>query len=292
MRAGAFKLNLSDISCYLPSTSQPCRALCKDRSKCEDFAHPQDFALRPVVLLATRGSTTVSQPCGKWHSKKILLWAENIPLLHPTAISVSPLEDFPCLWLAEPLNGVLGFSPRWGVHWSLFTKRTEKSCSDTQYLGPLHWKPHSLLPSHWGQPHGWSSTCLFVYLMSNYHFRAHVGNFRFLLQKGTQTHTCVDVYTHFLPGSLSRGVALNAPLRSTDHQMETAGGTSARASGPIPMHHCVPFKKKVVCISTSISHLDWTIYPASPFSPSLYSVFFSYSEFSATNLLGFEFCSV
>lgn len=32
--------------------------------------------------------------------------------LHPAAIPVLALEVFPCLWLAQPLNGVLGFFPK------------------------------------------------------------------------------------------------------------------------------------------------------------------------------------
>jgi len=55
MCAGAFKLSRRDVSCYLPNTSQPCRAQCKD------FAPPEDFVPRPVVLLATGGSTAGPQ---------------------------------------------------------------------------------------------------------------------------------------------------------------------------------------------------------------------------------------
>lgn len=73
-----------------------------------------------------------------------------------------------CGWLNH-LMGLWGFPQDEDVHWSLFTQRTEKSSSNTQYLGPLHRKPHSLLPSHQGQPHSWSFTCLFIYLKGKYH---------------------------------------------------------------------------------------------------------------------------
>lgn len=45
-------------------------------------------------------------------AKQILLWAEHTSLLHLIAISLSTSEALPFLWLAQPLKGVLGFSPR------------------------------------------------------------------------------------------------------------------------------------------------------------------------------------
>lgn len=160
--AGAFKLNRLDFSCNLPCTSQPCRAQCKGRNKCEDFAHAEDFVPRRVVLLAPGGSTAVSallqtlylngtlakghlsrqtgcpnpsmslshSPKGTWMTRSPVTSPRAADLLtvqltalksqhsrhsselHPAAIPVSALEVFPCLWLAQPLNGVLGFFPR------------------------------------------------------------------------------------------------------------------------------------------------------------------------------------
>lgn len=71
----------------------------------------------------------------------------------------------------------------------------------------------------------------------------------------------------------------------------------------IPIHYCdngsflsgIPQKKrnkKEDCISY-VSYLGWTLFPASAWSPNFYFLFcFSCSEFSDTNLLGFEFCNV
>lgn len=126
-----------------------------------------------------------------------------------------------CGWLNH-LKGFWGFHQEEDVHWGLFTKLTERSCSDTQYLGLLHRKPHSLLPSHKGQPHSWSFTCVFIYLKGNYHL-----GFSLMLvisdfySKRIHTHT--HVYIHFLLGSLTCSVGLNAPLRGTNRLPFPAG---------------------------------------------------------------------
>lgn len=236
MGVRVLKFNVCGISCCLSDTLQPFKSLCQDRGKREDFAHPAACS-RPVALLATRGGTTMSQPCGRRQkpylncstgiiAKAALLWPNGLhqtppfqaeEWMHrlsyspkcpwfphspaPEKQSRWPFSPWPsshskadnssgpnislcfipllfCFLLWKPshfwdwLNRLMGF---WGfphdedVHWGLFTKWTEKSCSDTQYLGPLHRKPHSLLPSHQGQPHSWSFTCLFIYLKGNYH---------------------------------------------------------------------------------------------------------------------------
>lgn len=100
-----------------------------------------------------------------------------------------------CGWFNH-LKGFWGFPREEDVHWGLFTKWTERSCSDTQYLGLLHRKPHSLLPSHKGQPHSWSFTCVFIYLKGNYHL-----GFSLMLvisdfySERIHTHTHTRVYT-------------------------------------------------------------------------------------------------
>lgn len=105
-----------------------------------------------------------------------------------------------CGWLNH-LMGFWGFPRDEDVHWGLFTKRTERSCSDTQYLGPLHRKPHSLLPSHKGQPHSWSFTCVFIYLKGNYHLgfllMLVISDFyskRIHTRMCTHTHTYMCIY--------------------------------------------------------------------------------------------------
>lgn len=80
--------------------------------------------------------------------------------------------------------------------------------------------------------------------MSNYHFGAHVGNFRFLLPEGTQTHTCVDVYTRFQPEPW-RG----SECSSQKHRPPGGnhGGYLSSSIGPrtnAPLHTLLKKKKK------------------------------------------------
>lgn len=198
-----------------------------------------------------------------------------------------------CGWLNH-LKGFWGFPREEDVHWGLFTKWTERSCSDTQYLGLLHRKPHSLLPSHKGQPHSWSFTCVFVYLKGNYHlgFSLMLVISDFYSERiHTHTHTCIYISCLADWPAVLVWMLLSEPQTiclSRQEHVETAKGTSAWASGPVSIHHCDPGslfyfiaqKNKKDCISTDTSYLGWNVHPTSAFSPRFYSVLFSCSEFS------------
>lgn len=67
---------------------------------------------------------------------------------------------------------------------------------------------------------------------------------------------------HFLLGRLSHSAGLNAPLRSTEHHTDTAGGTSAQTSRPVSMHHCepgcviqAPLKKERLVVFPFVFHI-------------------------------------
>lgn len=131
--------------------------------KCPRFPHS------PVNVPRETASLTIQHMTLKPQQSWKLLWAEYISLLHPIAIllAIWKLSHF-CGWLNHLIR-FWGFALDEDVHWDLFIKWTEKSRSHPQDLGSLHRKPHSLLPSHQGQPYSWSFTCLFSYLKGGSH---------------------------------------------------------------------------------------------------------------------------
>lgn len=139
MCAGAFKLNRLDISCYLPCTSQVILAtggstavsallqtlhlnsmagtLAKGHLSCQTGCPNPSVSLShsPKVTWITHSPATGPREAALLTIQLMALKSQHSrhsSELHPAAIPVSALEVFPCLWLAQPLNGVLGFFPR------------------------------------------------------------------------------------------------------------------------------------------------------------------------------------
>lgn len=157
------------------------------------------FPQSPVNGSLETASLTSQHMTLELQQSRNLLWAEFISLLHPTAVLL-PIwkHSHFCGWLNHLIR-FWGFALDEDVHWDLFIKPTEKSCSQPQDLGSLHRKPHSLLPSHQGQPYSWSFTRLFSYL-EGLRPLDHVGNFGFLFQKDMYMHI---PYAHLQFDSLS-----------------------------------------------------------------------------------------
>lgn len=72
------------------------------------FPRAQSMAPKETASLSIQHVTLEPQQSRK------LLWAESLSLLHPIPFFACCLEAFSFLWLAQPLNKILGFCSRWG----------------------------------------------------------------------------------------------------------------------------------------------------------------------------------